>query len=155
MLSSTGMRNHKLLTGSVKAGVDGGVLRIYGSTVSRAEALTFVPSSADDAIGSAVLLATISVDGLGTGINMAATVNNGVLAKSTSEVWEGDYVATGYPSFARFSSLTDDGSSSTTEKRLQLTVGVVDSEIIISQELKTSGDTQRIDSFYLAEPEGS
>lgn len=155
MRVSTGLRNHKLITGSVKTGLDGGVIRIYGSLVSRADALTLVPASADDSVGAATLLATISNNGAGTGINFATSAATGVLAKATGETWQGDYVATGYPSFARFSSLTDDGSLSTTEKRIQQTVGVTDSEIIISSEQKTLGETQRLDSYYLAEPAGS
>ena len=157
MLVSTGMRDHKNITGSVKAAVDGMIIKIYGAVASESAAIATIPASADAAFdtNSAVLLCTISEDGLGTGLSMHTVSTNGVLPKDTTEVWEGDYVLTGYPAFARMQSIADAGALSTTEKRLQLTVGTLNKEITISTAQKTLGDTQRLDSFFLGEPEGS
>ena len=157
MFVSTGLRDYMNITGSLKAGLDGGVIKIYGAVASSAAAVSAIPSDADAAFdeNSAVLLATISEDGLGTGISFHTVSTSGVLPKDTTEVWEGDYVLTGYPSFARFQSIADDGSASTTNRRVQLTVGILNKEITISTAQKTLGDTQRLDSFFLGMPEGS
>jgi len=152
MKVSTGYRNHKNITGDNEAAINGGVIRIYGSTVSEVESLTLIPATADAAIGSATLLCTVSNNSAGTGINLATTSSSGVIAKAAAETWSGEYVATGYPSFARWSAIADAGALSTTEKRLQLTVGTVGKEFIISTALKTIGTIQRVDAAYLGEP---
>lgn len=142
---STGLRNHLLVTGSVKAGLDGGVLNIYAGTE---------PSSADDALGAATLLCTISNAGAGTGINFDATATAGVLVKSTSETWSGTIVASGTAAFYRFVSLTDDATSSTTFKRLQGTVGTLNADLLVSNTTFTSGggNSRIINSFAVGMP---
>lgn len=140
---STGLRNHMLATGSVKDGMDGGVIKIY----SGAE-----PSSADDSLGAAVLLVTISNNDAGTGINFDSTPTSGVLVKSTSEVWSGTCVANGTASFYRFVALADDGSSSTTAKRMQGTVNVVGADLLVSSTTFVSGNLRQINSYAAGMP---
>jgi len=152
MKLSTAAQDHFNVTGDTEALINGKVIKIYGSTVSLAEALTFVPATAGASIGSATLLCTVSLNGAGTGVNLATTSSSGVIAKASAEVWQGDYVATGYPSFARIVDAADAGGVATTEKRLQLTVGTVGKEMIISTALKTLGDTQRIDAAFFGVP---
>lgn len=149
MKLSVAMQNAAVL--ALASELNGGVIRFYGSTVSEAAALALVPASAGDAVAG-TLLCTISSGGLGTGINMDTVPSSGVLGKDTGETWLGEYVATGYPSYCRFSALTDAGGSSTTEVRVQQTVGVLGKEIIISSALKTLGDEQRLDSYFLGVP---
>ena len=151
MKVSTGIRNHLLVTGTLKAALDGGVIRIYGATTSQAAADALIPATADASIGTAVLLATISNNGAGTGINLDTTAASGVISKAAAEVWKGTRAA-GYPSFARFSALADTGAESTVEKRLQMTVGVLGKEIIVSSSPWSAGDEQRIDQFYVGVP---
>lgn len=157
MKASTGLRDYKNITGCTKDALDGGVIKIYGAVASESAALATIPDSADDAFDdkSAVLLCTVSNNGLGTGINFDTTSSSGVLAKAPAETWKGDYVLTGYPAFCRFQSLSDTGAASTTEKRVQLTVGILNKEVTISTALKTLGDTQQLDSFFVGEPEGT
>jgi len=152
MKLSTAAQDHFNVTGDTEALINGKVIKIYGSIVSLVEALTFVPATANASIGSATLLCTVSLNGAGTGINLATTSSSGVITKATAEVWQGDYVATGYPSFARIVDTTDTGGVATTEKRIQLTVGTVGKEMTISTALKTSGDTQRVDAAYFGIP---
>lgn len=76
MLKSTGLRNHLLATGSLKDGLDGGVIRLYSGTV---------PASADDSIGAAVLLCTVSLASAGTGITLAASASAGVITKNSEK----------------------------------------------------------------------
>ena len=154
MKVSTGLRNHLLVTGSVKAAFEGmeTVIRLYGSPTSVAAAEALVPATADASIGSATLLATISVDGLGTGITFDTTASGGVLAKAPAEAWKGTMVATGYFSFCRIGATDDVDGESTTAVRAQLTVGVVGKEIIVSAANKTTGEEQRLDQFYVGIP---
>jgi hypothetical protein len=152
MKVSTGLRNHLLTGGDLEAGINGGVIRMYGSTVSQAAADGLVPATADAAIGSATLLVTISNNGGGTGINMDTSPSGGVLSKASAEVWKGEMVASGYFSFCRFSALGDAGAESAVEKRLQLTVGVLGKEVTVSSAYKPTGEDQRLDQFYLGIP---
>jgi hypothetical protein len=153
MKVSTGLRNHLLTGGDLESGINGGILRMYGSPTSQSEANALVPATADAAIGSATLLVEISASGLGTGINMDTTPSSGVLAKASGESWRGIHVGSGYFSFARFEAIADAGGLSTTEKRLQLTVGIIDKEIVVSSAYKPLGEEQRIDQFYIGIPE--
>lgn len=140
---STGMRNHMLVTGSVKSALDGGVIRIYEGTE---------PSGADDAIGSATLLVTISVDGGGTGLTIDGTASGGIAQKSSSQTWEGTCVAGGTASWFRFSGTADAGGASTTEKRLQGTVGTALADLLVASTAFTAGAVRQIDSFNVAMP---
>jgi hypothetical protein len=152
MKVSTGLRNHFLVTGDLESGINGGVIRYYGSPTSQVAADALIPATADAAIGTATLLVTVSLDGLGTGINMDTVPSSGVLAKASGETWLGTMVASGYFSFVRFSSLADDGTLSTTEKRLQLTCGAVGKEVTVSTAYKALDDEQRLDQFYIGIP---
>lgn len=152
MKLSTAAQDHFNITGDTESLINGKVIKIYGSTVSLIEALTFIPAAANASIGSAILLCTVSLNGTGTGINLATASASGVITKASAEVWQGNYIVTGYPSFARIVETTDAGGVATTEKRLQLTVGTVGKEMIISTALKTLGDTQRIDAAFFGVP---
>ena len=143
MKISTGLRNHLLATGSLKAGLDGGVIRIY----SGAE-----PAAADDSIGAAVLLCTISLNDGGTGITLDSTPSGGVIQKNPSETWSGTPVATGTGAFWRFSGTADAGGSSTTEKRAQGTIGTALADMIVASTTFTSGVLRQIDNAAFGLP---
>ena len=152
MKVSTGLRNHLLVTGSAKAALDGKVIRFYGSPISEAAAEALVPATADAGIGTATLLATISVGGAGTGVTFDTIATSGVLAKAPAEEWKGALVASGYFSFCRIGATDDTDAESTTAIRAQLTVGVLGKEVIVSSANKTTGDEQRLDQFYVGIP---
>lgn len=143
MKLSTGLRDHLLAAGDFQAGVDGGVIRIYSGTA---------PATGDAALSGNTLLCTISNNAAGTGITMAATPAAGVLGKNATEVWRGQVVATGTATFYRFSSLTDAGLLSTTEKRMQGSVGQVAADLIFSSVSFASGDYKNVDVFNVAMP---
>jgi len=146
MKRSTGFRNYILATGSAKAALDGKVIKIYGGTV---------PASADDAIGSATLLSTITLNNDGaTGLTMATTPTSGQLTKNTSEVWSGDIVASGNASFFRMETLADAGGTSTTAVRIQGTIGLADADMLFSTLVMTSGNLKEIRQFVLSIPAG-
>ena len=153
MKVSTGLRNHLLVTGSAKAALDGKVIRLYGSPTSVAAAEALVPATADAGIGTATLLATISVGGVvGAGVTFDTTATSGVLAKASAEEWKGALVTSGYFSFCRIMATDDTDAESTTAIRAQLTVGVLGKEVIVSSANKTTGDEQRLDQFYVGIP---
>jgi len=142
---STGLRDHMLVTGSVKSGLDGGVIRIYSGAV---------PADADAALGGATLLVTISNNDLGTGITLDASASNGVAVKNTTETWSGTVASTGVATFFRYSGLTDAGTLSTTERRLQGTVGTALADLLVSSTTFTATNLRQIDSFNVAMPAG-
>lgn len=141
---STGLRDHILVTGPMKSGLDGGVIRIYAGTP---------PATADDALGAGnTLLCTVSNDAAGTGITMNAAAASGVLGKNSAEIWRGVNAASGLATFYRFASLTDSGLLSTTEKRLQGTVGVANADLIFSSVNFVAAESKRVDNFNVALP---
>lgn len=141
--TSTGLRNGVLAVGSVKSQLDGGEIRIYAGAV---------PAAADDAIGSATLLTTITNNSTGTGITFDAAAANGVLVKAPAEVWSGVNVASGTATFYRFVTQADDGSLSTTLPRVQGDIGVAGAALNLSSTTLTSGATQTVDYYSLAQP---
>ena len=148
---STGLRNYRLGTGSFSAGMSGFLIKIYGSTTSQAAADALIPATADAAIGSATLLCTISVDGGGTG-GTFGTPASGVIAKAAAETWTGTNVASGYASFYRGVLNSDTGALSTTEKRVQGSVGTVGKDLIIANAYMTSGNVQPVNSYSIGDP---
>ena len=143
MKISTGLRNHLLVTGSLKNAIDGGVIRIYSGTV---------PADADAALSGNTLLCTISNNGAGTGITLDGTPTAGVVGKATGETWRGTNVASGLASFYRFSGLSDAGGSSTTEIRAQGTVSSVGADMNLATPSLLSGSTQTIDTYVIGMP---
>lgn len=119
--SSTGLRNKILDTGSLKSRLALGFIKFY----TGAE-----PATADAAV-TGTLLTTLSVSGAGTGLSMDAAAAAGVLAKS-AEVWSGAIVATGVAGYYRFSRVGDTGVLSTTEERIQGSIGLAGADINLS-----------------------
>jgi hypothetical protein len=142
---STGLRDHMLVTGHLKNGIDGGVIRIYDGTV---------PATADAALSGNNLLCVISNNMAGTGINMGTTPASGVLGKAAAETWKGLIAITGTASFYRYSGLTDAGASSTTEKRLQGTVAAAGGDLNFSSVafVANASNTKSVDTFNVVLP---
>lgn len=145
MKYSTGLRNHLLATGSLKAALDTGLIKIYSGTV---------PATADAAVsGDATLLCTVSVDGLGGGLSLEATAASGQIQKSAAEVWKGTAQANELATWFRFSPSTDDGSESATIKRLQGTVAQAGADMNLANPVLITGADQKIDYFIVVQPE--
>ena len=141
---SVALRNALLV--EMKTQLDGGVIRIYDDSAA-------IPSSPTDAVGSAVLLCTVSNNSAGTGINFDTAPASGTLAKAPAETWSGTNAASGTAAFYRFSALSDTGAYSTTEDRLQGTIGTVNADLLLSSTTLTSGNTQRVDYYTVGMPE--
>lgn len=141
---STGLRDGLLDTNDFKTALDGGFLYIYDGTP---------PADADAANSGNTLLCTISVDGLGvTGLGFG-TASSGVLSKDAAETWQGTNAATGTASFFRW---TESGgtpaAASTTEQRIQGTIGVAGADLNLSSVSLTISATQTIDFFNVTLP---
>ncbi|WP_447593523.1 hypothetical protein [Aquipseudomonas campi] len=143
MKISTALAKGVLDTGSFKGMLTGMRLKIYSGTE---------PATADAALGSAVLLCTITVDDAGDALSFEANAVQNVLEKNSSEVWRGTCGATGTASFCRLELSSDTGNSSSTEVRLQGDVGIAGRFLNISSTALTSGAPQAIESLAIALP---
>jgi hypothetical protein len=141
--TSTGLRNYLLATGSFKTAMDGGFLKMYGGAV---------PATADAALGAAVPLNIITVDGDDvTGLSFAASAADGIIQKA-AEAWEAHNIAGDYATFFRFVLTGDTGTNSTTEKRIQGTIGLVGTDMIMADNLLVNGAPQAVQFFSVALP---
>lgn len=141
---STGLRNKMLDNNSLKATLAGGFVKIYSGTV---------PADADTAIaGGNTLLCTVSVNSTGTGVTFATAASNGVLLKNASEVWSGVNAASGTATFYRHVTASDTGASSTTEARIQGTIGLAGTDMVLTSTTLSSGATQTLDYYAVNLP---
>jgi len=134
--SSTGLKNAVLSTSSFKAALDGGKIRIFSGSA---------PADAD-AAETGTLLCEVSLNGTATGLTFAAAAS-GTISKTGSEVWSGTNVAAGTATHYRFVATGDTGALSTTQARLQGTVGLIGADLNISNVNLTSGAPQTVDYF--------
>lgn len=139
---STGLANKMMDTGSLKSIMALGFLRLY----SGAE-----PATAD-AAATGTLITTISVNSTGTGLSLDATAVGGVLAKAPAEIWSGVNGSTATVTHYRFTAAGDTGAASTTQARIQGSVGTVGADLNLTSVALVSGATQTIDFYTLALP---
>ncbi len=140
---SSGLRDHLLISGSFKSALDGGVIRIYAGTM---------PATADADSSSLTVLCTISLDATGTGLTWGSTVTAGILSKNTTEVWRGLIANTGTATFFRFMAISDTGAASTTDKRVQGTIGLVGADLNFSNVNLVAGNYRVIGSLNVTLP---
>jgi len=143
--ASTGLRNYMLITGSLKAALDLGFVRIYAGAV---------PADADAAIADEAgqRLCTITKDGDGTtGLTIASTASSGTVTKA-NEVWQGTNSATGTATFWRFYKTGDTGGASTSLVRLQGLAATSGSELVMTSTSLVSGAPQAISYFSVSLP---
>ena len=136
MKSSVGLQTHLMSVGSFKSAFDGGTIRIFGGAA---------PADAN-AAETGTLLCVISNNGTATGITFG-TPTNGVLPKTSGEVWQGTNVASGTATHFRLVAPGDTGTLSTTQPRQQGTVGLLGADLNLSNVVLTSGAPQSIDHY--------
>lgn len=146
-MESTGMVNYISVTGSRKAGLDSGFLKLYSGTV---------PATADAALGGATLLATLTLGGDDTtGLTIDATATDGVIKKPDAAVWQDPTPpATGTAAFYRWEQTGDTGASSTTDRRVQGTVGNIGCDLNLSSTTITTGVAFSLNTFTIRQPKG-
>lgn len=139
---STGLRGKLMDTGSLKAILAGGLIKIYNGTP---------PTDADAAV-TGTLLCTVSNNSAGTGINFDTTALAGVISKAPAETWSGSNAATGTATYFRHVAAGDDGTSSATQARIQGTISTVGADLNLSSVALVSGATQSIDYYSVTVP---
>ncbi len=112
--TSTGLAAHIACVGSLKAAFDGGLIKVYSGVE---------PASPDDA-AAGTLLWTISVGGDGTGLTIDPTPVGRAMVKPPAAVWCGATTA-GTAAYFRLVAAGDDGLASTSQKRVQGSVGAI------------------------------
>jgi hypothetical protein len=142
MKLSTGLRNKLLDNDDIKGLFNLSFIKIYSGSE---------PASADDAV-TGTLLCTVSNNGTGTGLTFAASASGGAISKNGSETWKGTNAATGTAGYFRLVAAGDDGTSSTTQARIQGSVGLAGEDMNLSSVSLTSAAEQTIDYFTIALP---
>ena len=143
MMISTGLQTAQLVTNNLGANMSGCVLRMYSGTV---------PATADAALGGATLLHEYSVGGAGTGGTFETTPVAGALVKKVSETWTGTSVASGDATFGRLVLVADDGTLSTTAKRIQGTVGTSGADILLGNITFTASGSRTLGAGSITQP---
>jgi len=134
---STGLRDG-MLTGSALATLmNGGSIEWYTGAQ---------PASPDDA-PTGTLLATFTI--AATGLNFEAAAVAGTLSKAVAENWTAVAAATGTPGYFRMVSSTDTGVLSTTEPRIEGSIGTFGADMNVSNINVVSGATETIDAFSI------
>lgn len=142
---STGLRNKLLDTNPFKTIFNLGFLLIYAGPA---------PASADDAIvgGTHTLLCQISNNNTATGITFASAASGGAITKNLSETWSKAAANTGTATFYRLVTSSDTGASSTTEARVQGSVGTSGADLNLTTTSLVSTTVYTIDSFAISLP---
>jgi len=138
---STGFITYCNGTGSVLAALDSGFIKFYNGTP---------PANADTAVAGS-LLWTVSVDGDGTGLTYEVDAN-GRAAKPSAAQWSGATTA-GTPTYWRAVTAADDGTLSTTQRRVQGTCGNgIDDDIYLDNPVLTTDaelDAKLLNAFVI------
>lgn len=140
---STGLRNAMLATGPFRTLMNLCSLKIYAGTE---------PATADAALGGAPLLCTVTNNATATGLTWEVAAADGVITKAIAEVWRGTNAASGTATFCRLVMPADDGLASTTQYRIQGTVGVVGAQLNMSSTSLVAAASQDVDFFAVALP---
>ena len=139
--SSTGIRNALLASGSLRAQLNLGTIRIFSGAA---------PASADDA-ETGVLLCVITEDSTATGLSLDVAAVNGLLFKD-SAAWSGVCLSTGTASYYRHVGPADTGVLSTSEPRLQGTTGTIGADMNFTSTALVLNASQAIDYYTIGLP---
>jgi len=140
---STGLRNHMAVTGSLRSAFNADSrLSIYaGTEVATADA---------DATGATLLCVLTGPAGVGIAFEAAAT--DGVLAKLASQVVSGTNAASGTATWFRLETLGDTRGASTSALRIQGNIGVAIGDMVMVNNVLTSGAVKTIDGMGFTIP---
>lgn len=140
---STGICNQLLSPGGASIGdiLHLGFLRLFSGAA---------PATAD-AAETGTLITIMSNNSTGTGLTFEAAAVLGVLAKKISEVWSGLNLAGGTVTWFRFVAVGDTGAISTTQPRIQGTIGTGGAvDFVIATPLFVNGATFTDSSFTIS-----
>ena len=139
---STGFRQKLLGTDDFQAIFAGSFINVYSG--SR-------PATADEAIGSSILLATIYSDGNSAGLSFGTPADGEI--EKTSATWSGTAVATGNAGWYRLYEATDTpATASTTNARIDGSIAISGGDLNISSTSVEQGAVQTISTFKIIYP---
>jgi hypothetical protein len=129
---STGLCDQLMVGNPFRTIFDLGFIKIYSGTV---------PAHADDAV-TGTLITTISNNSTATGITWETVSVGGVLSKKVSETWSGVNGPGGMPvTYYRLVAAGDTGALSTTQARVQGTIGTGEGDMNFGTTTLVSGTT--------------
>lgn len=141
---STGLKDSVLVTGSLRSALTNGQLQIYTGAA---------PASAD-AAATGTLLNTYVDNDTGTfNLTFEASTSGGALVKTAAQTWSGTSVAAGTAGYFRFVVTGDDGLLSTTQVRIQGTVGGAGADLYLASTTIANSTLYFIDAFAIAIPD--
>jgi hypothetical protein len=148
---STGLKNRilNLSTGtpagsSLGDAIDGGQLIIYSGSA---------PATADAAATGTVLV-TYTEDATGSfNLTFEPSTSGGSLVKAAAQTWSGASSASGTGGYFRYVVTGDDGTPSTTQVRIQGTVGGAGADLFLASSEFDGSSTYFIDAFAIAIPD--
>ena len=140
--ASTGLRDGALGNSSIKDLLDLGFIDIYAGTV---------PATADADVTGLTKLCRISVNSTGVGLEMDPP-SGGIMSKPSGDIWSGAVLTNGTATFYRHVGAADTGAASTTQPRLQGTIGVAGADINLASVALVSAATQPIDTYHIVFP---
>lgn len=142
---STGLRN-AMLAGGSSGGFKGALHLGFIAFYSGPQPLTA------DSAASGTLLGTVSVNGSGTGLTFENPVA-GVVSKAAAEAWRLTGVADGTAGWFRFYPAAGNPAiSSSTEARLDGTLGTANADVVVSNIAIRTGIPVTVDQFSFSLP---
>ena len=143
--ASTGLRNKLLDTSPLRTRFNLGFLNLYAGPV---------PSSADDAIvgGTHTLVCQIWNSTDSEGVSLASSASGGAITKNVSETWSKAATSTNTVTFYRLVAPTDTAVASTTEARLQGSIGTSGADLNLTTVDLVNNTVYTIDTFSVSLP---
>lgn len=138
---STGLRNAMLDGSSFREALALGFVKLYNGT----------PPATADAAATGTVLCIVSNNNTGTGLSLDPA-SAGTINKATSQAWNGVVVAGGTATYFRYVENTDDGTASSTQKRLQGTCGNSGADMNMTNVNLTVGAIQTVDAASFTLP---
>jgi hypothetical protein len=139
---STGLSN-KLDTAPFKTIFALGFLNVYSGAV---------PADADQSLGGATLLCSYSNNNTATGLTFAAAASGRAITKNLAETWSHAAVGSGTATFYRLVAVGDTGVLSTTEARVQGSVGLAGADLNLASLSFTATTVYTIDTYTVSLP---
>jgi hypothetical protein len=141
---STGLKDSVLVTESLRDALTNGQLIIYSGSA---------PATADAAATGTVLVTYVENATGSFNLTFEASTSGGSLVKTAAQTWSGVSGAAGTGGYFRYVVTGDDGTLSTTQVRIQGTVGGAGADLFLASTAFDGASTYFIDAFAIAIPD--
>lgn len=140
---STGLRNKLLDTNPFKTIFNLGFVEVWSGTP---------PADADQSTAGCTLLCRYSNNNTATGLTFASTAAGGAITKNLSETWSKAAAGTGSATFWRLVAPGDTQALSTTEPRIQGTIGLAGADLNVGSLSYVATTVYTLDAFAAGIP---